>query len=57
MARKAKEAATDARIRRILDQAEAHGGLKKLDVPYALDIDPARARPTPRFAQLELPLY
>ncbi|MBI4349467.1 MAG: hypothetical protein HY553_21710 [Elusimicrobia bacterium] len=35
MARNGNDGVDEDRIRRILEQAEAHGGLRRLPVPYA----------------------
>ena len=52
-----REAVNGERIRRILEQAERHGGLKRIDVPFASAVEGEggrRARQLP-FEQLEFP--
>ena len=65
---KTREAVDEERIRRILEQAAEHGGLKAIEVPFASPVEagrPGRRFPAgrhagsaperPRFEQLEFP--
>src|SRR5207245_1650843 len=55
MASKGADGVNDERIRRILEQAEAHGGLKQLNLPYTPLGHLGQGRRATRWEQLEFP--